>query len=348
MKQEIAIYQRMADPVSAITKLGEMVSRSGLIKTTRPEQGALVAWVAMCENKTPFEVVRDYYFLDGGGLMKKTSAAVAEFRALGGRFKWKVTGDEATHTDQNRYAEADVTFDNQTITVRFSIADAVRLDVSFKAGSAWVKCPGRMLRKRVASIAIEMLAPEVYAGDIEEPGEDLPPNENTAAPSPASSPSISNVVVMPAPAASAPPPAASQVLEAEVVSQTSAPAPSPAAVTATAPAPAPAPAPTTAPAPDPAAASTLSTAPAPAAAPTKGQPAPGTGQEHMLPKETIAELEKALPFDEMDKIETWLVNKKWITPEQKATGTALAYISPENAKKILSAVDRFLKACRGV
>ena len=167
-KMEIQLYTKLNDPITAIEKLGLMFAKSGMFGCERTEQGQVLAMICLAEMKSPTAIVRDYHIIDGK-LAKKSLAALADFRGAGGRHKWIQTGDEAAN-DADKEAIGEFEFQGNKLTVKFSMADAKKA-MLIRPRSAWEKQPANMLRARVISNAVAMLAPEIYAGDA---GEDEP------------------------------------------------------------------------------------------------------------------------------------------------------------------------------
>ena len=162
---EIQLYSKLNDPISAIEKLGLMFAKSGMFGCDRTEQGQVLAMSCLAEMKSPTTIVRDYHIIDGK-LAKKSLAALADFRGAGGKHKWIQTGDEAAN-DADKEAVGEFEFQGNKLTVKFSMADAKKA-MLFRPRSAWEKQPANMLRARVISNAVAMLAPEIYAGDAGE------------------------------------------------------------------------------------------------------------------------------------------------------------------------------------
>lgn len=158
---EIELYSKMQNPLEAITQVGKIFARSGMFGCDREEQGQLLAMICLAEKKSPVEITRTYDII-GGKLRKKAMAAFAEFRGRGGKVKWISTGDAGDK------AEADFTFEGQTIRASFTIDQAKKQQL-IKPNSNWEKTPGNMLRARCISNAIGMLCPEILAGeDVDE------------------------------------------------------------------------------------------------------------------------------------------------------------------------------------
>ena len=198
---EIELYSKMQNPIDAITALGSMFAKSGMFGCDRVEQGQVLAMVCLAERKSPTEITRTYDII-GGKLRKKAMAAHAEFRAKGAKIKWLNTGDDGIE------ARAEITFEGATVVCSYAMASAQKAGL-VREKSAWVTNPANMLRARVISNAIGMLAPEIYAGEEDGEFQSSPaPEIKMAAPAPAPAPvnRLENVaqtaapVVTPAPA----------------------------------------------------------------------------------------------------------------------------------------------------
>jgi hypothetical protein len=163
----IELYSRIQNPLDAIQQVGQFFAKSGMFGCDRIEQGAVLAMECLATNKPPSVIARTYHIMDGK-LSKKALAALAEFRAAGGKHKWIKDGSDG------KEAAVELTMDGNTITSRFSIEDAQRMGASFKPGSGWVKAPSNMLRARCISNGVAMLAPEIFAGDVADESESQP------------------------------------------------------------------------------------------------------------------------------------------------------------------------------
>jgi len=161
----IELYSKLNNPIEAIDRVGEIFAKSGMFGCDRLEQGKVLAMICLAEQKSPVEITRDYHIVDGK-LSKKALAALADFRRKGGKHKWIKTGDEVPINEDSREAIGEFQFEGNSITQRFSIADAKKAGL-IKPRSAWEKSPSNMLRARVISNAVAMLAPEIYAGDYD-------------------------------------------------------------------------------------------------------------------------------------------------------------------------------------
>lgn len=147
--------------------MGATLAKSGMFGCERAEQGEVLAMICLTENMTPSQVVNKFHII-GGRLSRKSGSALAEFKRIGGKYKWTRTGQEPDQNLDNREAVGEFTLDEQTVVVRFSMDEAKQAGL-VKPGSTWSTMPWKMLRARVVSDALGMIAPEIYYGDdIEE------------------------------------------------------------------------------------------------------------------------------------------------------------------------------------
>jgi hypothetical protein len=160
----ITLYGRMPDPLAAIKTLGEAFKTSPMLGLTTPGDGIVLAMTCMADGITPLDFIRKYHIIEGRPSMR-ADAMTAEFRRRGGKVRWLQLGDSGT-------AEAEFEFEGQSFKMSFTLDDARRLlgkgkdgkDRIDKPGGNWEKDPGAMLRARLTSKAIRILAPEIVAG----------------------------------------------------------------------------------------------------------------------------------------------------------------------------------------
>jgi hypothetical protein len=172
MSNSIELYTKLNDPLAAVTALGKVFAKSGFAGCDREEQGQFLALVCLSENKTPTELLRTFDIVEGK-LRKKALAALAEFNSIGGKHRWISTGQGTLNDDLA--AELELELAGNKITSRFSIGDAKRGGAKLKTANGhdtvWAKTPSNMLRARCISNGVAMLAPSIFAGDIDEPHE---------------------------------------------------------------------------------------------------------------------------------------------------------------------------------
>ena len=154
IKHEPSAFDRIADPIEAIEKMGAWFAKSGMFGCEKVEQGNILAMAALCERKSPI-VIADTYHLMDGKLAMKSRAQLAKFRQSGGRVKWLETTDTT--------CRAEWTFEGDTSVIGFTFAEAERMGI-VKPNGAWFKQPAEMLRARATSRAVTMLCPEILIG----------------------------------------------------------------------------------------------------------------------------------------------------------------------------------------
>ena len=228
-----SLINRLDNPTAFLEASSRLLMQSPMLGINTPGDAFVLAWHCLAEGISPLEFSKRYHLI-GGKLTMRADYMHAAFRNAGGRIEWLNTGEDGIEAVGNFYAEDE----DKPVRVAFNIEDARKLlgknakhncDAIDAPGSGWTKDRGAMLRARVISKGIRMVAPEVIAGVY------TPDELEAIAPAAPESPAYPpRVVETPAPRA----------LEA--------PAPVVIAETTPQPTPAPAPAPTPAP-PEPAA-----------------------------------------------------------------------------------------------
>lgn len=166
-----AIYQRMSDPMVAIKEMGQMFAASGMFGCTKVEQGQVLALACLIEGKSPFELMRNYHII-GGNLSMRASAILAQFQAKGGKCTW--------YSALNDVEEARATFSingTELIEATYTIEDAKREKLVGGTNPNWTTRPADMLRARLITKAVRMIAPGIVMGIMDE-------TETAAAPAP--------------------------------------------------------------------------------------------------------------------------------------------------------------------
>lgn len=152
----LALYGRIGDPLDAIAKLGNSFHQSGMFGCQNESQGRVLALACIVKGRDPFELLQEYHLIQGK-LSMRADAMLAKFRERGGRCIWTNIGDDG------KKAAANFEFDGQKLPLSFTIEEARQAQL-IKKDSNWDKWPGPMLRARLISKAVRMLAPEVVAG----------------------------------------------------------------------------------------------------------------------------------------------------------------------------------------
>jgi hypothetical protein len=161
----LAVYAKIADPMAAVAQLGEQFFKSQIMRVSTPGDGAVLALTCICEGITPLEFVRTYHIIEGRPAMR-ADAMAAKFIAAGGQILWQEIGEHG------KPAAATFTLGRQSLPMTFTMEDARRMlgktkdgtDVIDKPNSNWQKDPGAMLRARLVSKAVRILAPHIVAG----------------------------------------------------------------------------------------------------------------------------------------------------------------------------------------
>lgn len=155
----LALYNRVGDPMTAIAQLGNAFHASGMFGCTNESQGRVLALACFVKARDPFELMQEYHLIDGR-LSMRADAMLAKFRERGGKCNWTNIGDDG------KEASARFEFEGQKMPLSFTIEEARQAGLikEDKKGSNWVRWPGPMLRARLISKAIRILAPEIVAG----------------------------------------------------------------------------------------------------------------------------------------------------------------------------------------
>jgi hypothetical protein len=159
------IYSKIENPMLAVAELGKMFHQSQIMGVATPGDGAVLALTCMCEGITPLEFAKTYHIIKGRPSMK-ADAMSARFRQSGGKCRWINLGDDG------KEAKAEFSFDGQTLEIGYTIDDAKKVmgkddkgkDRIDQPDSNWSKDRGAMLRARLITKAIRIIAPELIAG----------------------------------------------------------------------------------------------------------------------------------------------------------------------------------------
>jgi hypothetical protein len=135
-----------------------------MLGLTTPGDGIVLAMTCMADGITPLDFIRKYHIIEGRPSMR-ADAMTAEFRRRGGKVRWLQLGEKGV-------AEAEFEFEGQTLRGSFSLDDARRMlgkdkdgkDRIDKPNGNWQKNPDAMLRARLLSNFIRLMAPEIVAG----------------------------------------------------------------------------------------------------------------------------------------------------------------------------------------
>ena len=161
----VTMYDKISDPMDAIAKMGEWISKSGLFGCDKIEQGMVLAMTSYAERRPVTDICRRYHIMDGK-LSMKSEAMLAEFNQRGGTHFWEKSDDK-----EAVLLLSSGRFDD--FKVSFTIKDAERAGLCGKDGAVragqnkpggWQKNPDAMLRARAVSKGIRMVDPSVVVG----------------------------------------------------------------------------------------------------------------------------------------------------------------------------------------
>ena len=157
---EIKLYENMAaqNALEAIEKLGQIFSRSGMIGVDSPAQGEVVALSCMVEGINPLQFKAKYDVIQGNPSIR-SQWMLAEYKRRGGKITWLDDGEDG------KEAKATFDYDGQSITRTYTLEQAKKAKL-IKPGGAYEKDPGAMLRARLVSRTIKMIAPEILEGNM--------------------------------------------------------------------------------------------------------------------------------------------------------------------------------------
>ena len=158
MSEALAVYDRIENPIEAAEKLGGHFANSNMFGCSNVSQGTMLALMCMIERKTPTDLLRTFHLIDGK-LSMRADAMLAGFRKLGGDYLWLKDGSDGVAALAMSYKQF------KDYVVQYTAADATKAGYLPAQGrSGWAKNPDAMLRARVVSKALRMIAPEVVAG----------------------------------------------------------------------------------------------------------------------------------------------------------------------------------------
>lgn len=151
----LTVYEKMPDPIAACREVGTMFAKSGMFGADTEAKGFVLALTCFTEKLSPLAVKRTYHIVEGN-LAMRADAMLAEFRSRGGQCKWLSELADAEQAKAHfKYKENDAAF-------TYTIKDAEREGLIGKKN--WKNSTPDMLRARLISKVIRMIAPEIVAG----------------------------------------------------------------------------------------------------------------------------------------------------------------------------------------
>lgn len=150
-----SMYDRVTNILEFVSTMGQKFAKSGMGGCTKVEQGEIIMMECMARRMSPLEFVKDYHLVNGKVTMR-ADAMAAKFNQAGGHIAWEEFSDKlakATFTDRRGHKT----------TISYGIEEAAKAGVANRAG-AWKQHTAAMLRARLISKAIRMVAPECITG----------------------------------------------------------------------------------------------------------------------------------------------------------------------------------------
>ena len=160
----LAVFDRIADPMVAVEKLGDWFFKSGLFGLANPSQGHVVAMACLCDRVNPMEIGRRYHVIEGR-LSMKAEAMLAGFHERGGKHRIVERSPEAAEIELTPPGGDPVKF-------RFTWEEAKQESFPYRNGkdgdlkNNWRTPRGRMqmLWARAVSDGVRAIMPGVVVG----------------------------------------------------------------------------------------------------------------------------------------------------------------------------------------
>ena len=155
----VAIYNKISDPIQAIEKMGEMIWASGMFGCVKPEQGMVLAMQCLAEGKAPLELAKTYHIIEGK-LTMRADAMLGRYLTTGGKVKWITRSDTEVRAIWSK--------DGNDVEIASTLEEFKNngIAMSGKGGlkDNWRKFPKQMLTARNVSEAVRLLAPQIISG----------------------------------------------------------------------------------------------------------------------------------------------------------------------------------------
>lgn len=161
---DLAMYERITDPVAAIKALGSVIAKSRIFGCESEAQGEVMAWECLARGIPPLKLKETYHLINTGGgssLAMRADAMLAGFLQIGGHHRILRRDGDA--------AEVELTIGGETQTFRCTFEDCEQAGITEgKSGTKdnWSSPRQRMqmLWARVVSDGVRAMAPQVCAG----------------------------------------------------------------------------------------------------------------------------------------------------------------------------------------
>jgi hypothetical protein len=176
-----------------LDRWGKLAKEAGILpKEVNVAQAALMVQAGRELGLPPCQSLRSFYIVNGR-LAMKVELQLALARKVGVKL--------ARLEEQNDYCEVTLVRGEESVTTRFSDADAKRAGL-LDQGFSWARYPREMRRWRAIGAALRLIAPDVVLGLLSpEEAESIPPPdvemEQVAKPTEASEPEAMEQVAKP-------------------------------------------------------------------------------------------------------------------------------------------------------
>ena len=111
------IYDRIADPLAFVEKMGKAYATAGVAGCKTAAQGECLAWALLEMKKNWVEFAGEYHMVDGKPTLQ-AHAILARMRRAGVKVKWINDGDDL------KFASAEFTFEGNVRVITYSWDDA--------------------------------------------------------------------------------------------------------------------------------------------------------------------------------------------------------------------------------
>lgn len=158
---DLAFYQRIANPIEAVEKLGVWFQKSAMMGVGTKEAGIVVATTCLTERISPLEFQRRYHIIENRPSMR-ADYMLARFQELGGSIK--IINRNAA------CSEVDLTWKGETTRFSFSWEDALLEPFvkdkrgAIKTNYATPRTRMQMLWARCVSDGVRTVCPQVNSG----------------------------------------------------------------------------------------------------------------------------------------------------------------------------------------
>lgn len=188
MGAELAIYDRIADPMAAVKFLGQAITKSGMFGVAGDKQGEVLAWECLARRQPPLTLAETYHVINGR-LSMKADKMLANFNEAGGKHKIVArTAEQATiemtlgndtQTFSMSWEEAQqepFVYNEKEKEAAQQLAAGNRTKLTIKTKYATPRARMQMLWARVISDGVRAMFPSANGGRYtpEEIDDDLP------------------------------------------------------------------------------------------------------------------------------------------------------------------------------